>query len=672
MELKPAGRATSAPTQDEESMWNTSSSSTAAYPSTPSLQSLREVSSMPALLELRTAARKEGVETTQSTLLRTIYESISKSIDLQRKSTRAVIVLGAVALAVAACVRQFLASLASPGCDADLVAFMRALDLQHHAAALCSQGYTRLADVLHMTHDMLNEEVDSMLPAERHRILYTSAEMLSDSRFTRQAFATARANAKHAWGPLAVLTVALPLAGTFGVFVMIAAALSTPEFRKRLFVLFAVGTTEFWYWLSQRHQKAAGEKKGMTTPTGNTEAAFEPTHGRAAESDAAGDHVGPMYAASSSSRGSSHERRRPGRSSRRNGSGAEAPRTPDAQDAARPSVPVTVASSGGHITSSGRAARRAGSAAAAAFAALTPRSRQRPEAPAADLPHGPMLTAQARGGSDRSIPPVTRIAMPAHGTVRSHEDRRSGAEAQRGPVDMAGSAIPTISSAGLPSMVRSDDAGQAEPLHRLQSRAAFPREPEGMSGPVAEATAGRALNSGLARQPRHVFGGGAATRIGPAAVGGNSSSGSIESSSAMSGMPAVDAAPPPPPEETPPAPTSEGHRPGEIDIALSVVSVDSVKTDGGSPDGQTVSLRTWRNGAALAAHAGAGSGESAFGESAFSDGSAALRANSDTMSTLTDSIGHPEGRKWRSAVRRLQRGNSRMLRLLRSRGDDQR
>lgn len=90
----------------------------------------------------------------------------------------------------------------------------------------------------------LQHEVEALLPAQRHRILYTSAEMLSDARFTSQALATARANAQHAWSPLAVLAVALPMVGSAGAFAVGAVVLSVPELRKRLFVLLAVGTTE--------------------------------------------------------------------------------------------------------------------------------------------------------------------------------------------------------------------------------------------------------------------------------------------------------------------------------------------------------------------------------------------------------------------------------------------
>lgn len=421
------------------------------------------------------------------------------------------------------------------------------------------------------------------------------------------------------------------------------------------------------YWVSQRRTKSQAEKNGRSGEQRGMNPGSADTTTGAPEADTAGD-AGPLYAASSSSHGSSGERQQLARTGRRTGSSAEAPRTPDARDAVRPSAPVTVACMGGRMTSSGRAARRAGSAAAAAFAALSPRARQRPgnvsEGP--EL-HGPVVTARGRGGSDRSIPPVTRIAMPPHGLVQSHDERTAGGRMRRRPADMAASGIPGVSNASAPPVVRSDDTGHAAPLHRLQSnvRAAVPMgETPKSSGPVGEAAAVRALNSGLAWQPRHVYGGGAATRVGPAAVGGNSSSGSIESGSAMSStLAALGASPPAPMEGAAPQSTTDTQRRGEIDIALSVVSVDSVKTDGGSPDGQTVSLRTWRTGAALAAHAGDG-GESVVGESVFGDGSVARRGNSE------DSSGHPEGRNWRSAVRRLQRGNSRMLRLLRSRGDD--
>lgn len=154
MELKPAGRATSALTQEEDPAWNTLSSSSAPYPSTPSLQSLREAPSMPALVDPGNAARKEGISPSQSTLARTVHETFKKYVDLQSRPTRVCLCLGAVALAVVACVRPLFARLTSPGCDADLVSFMRGLGLEQHAAALCSRGYTRLADVLHMTHDM--------------------------------------------------------------------------------------------------------------------------------------------------------------------------------------------------------------------------------------------------------------------------------------------------------------------------------------------------------------------------------------------------------------------------------------------------------------------------------------------------------------------------------------
>lgn len=40
------------------------------------------------------------------------------------------------------------------GCDAELVAFMKDINLEKLAPSVCAKGYTRLADVLHLTSDM--------------------------------------------------------------------------------------------------------------------------------------------------------------------------------------------------------------------------------------------------------------------------------------------------------------------------------------------------------------------------------------------------------------------------------------------------------------------------------------------------------------------------------------
>lgn len=90
----------------------------------------------------------------------------------------------------------------------------------------------------------LRDEIEIQSPAHRHRILYTSAEMLSDSRMARQALATASAHAAQAWGPVTVLCVAAPLVAMCGAFLMAAVALSVPEVRHKLMVLFAVAASE--------------------------------------------------------------------------------------------------------------------------------------------------------------------------------------------------------------------------------------------------------------------------------------------------------------------------------------------------------------------------------------------------------------------------------------------
>ena len=422
---------------------------------------------------------------------------------------------------------------------------------------------------------------------------------------------------------------------------------------------------QYWYWTIQR-KKAQGNKQcgpqrqTAAPPRPSAASVFDVPKGNAAFD------TGP-----DPRRSTSREALRPGRMGRRNGSGAEAPRTPDAREASRHAAPVTSASTGGRIASSGRAARRAGSAAAAALAALSPRSRLRQDN-FTDASEPPETAASVldRGGSDRSIPPVTHITQTA---PPSNEELMANGDVGRAAADVTKSGVPGIGS----SRWRAEDATQAEPLHPQPRPAAAPQgvQPQpGVSGPVAEAAATRALNSGLARQQRHVYGGRSVPQVGPAAVGGSTSSSSAESGSAMSDIVApLSATPPPPPppsaaETAASAPPAEqdGQRTGEIDLALSVVSVDSVKTDGGSHDGQTVSLSTWRNGVALSAHAGGG------GESAFADSSAALNDSSEAESALGGISGLREGRRWRSAVRRLQRGNTRMLRLLRARGDEDR
>ena len=82
------------------------------------------------------------------------------------------------------------------------------------------------------------------MPAQRHRLIYTAAEILSEARIQSQALATARAAAQHSWGPLVVLLVAVPLVGMCGAFIILGVVLSVPELRKKMFVMFAVSVSQ--------------------------------------------------------------------------------------------------------------------------------------------------------------------------------------------------------------------------------------------------------------------------------------------------------------------------------------------------------------------------------------------------------------------------------------------
>lgn len=393
-------------------------------------------------------------------------------------------------------------------------------------------------------------------------------------------------------------------------------------------------------------------------------------------SEAGGDSAS-AYTASGSSRGSSRSRNRPARSSRRpnnSSSGdASAPRTPDNSSSRKHAAPVTAVSTG-RISSGGRAARRAGSAAAAAFAALSPRGRNRAE-PLRAGGAGDRVTALGRGGSDRSIPALPEVPVPLAGMLPAD----AGEEPSRfGALELPVSRLPGGGGPRLPQTeVRGTDVDERLSDHPGPRRIYTSPLPGHGSrrgaacGPVGEAAAVRALNSGLVRQGRHVFGRCAPERSGPAAVGGNtSSSSSAESISAGAGaaggagpLTRVAAAA----AVHAPAAALEPQRVGEIDLALSVVSVDSVRTDGGSHDGATVSLSTWKNGASLCAHAAAG------GDSMNGDGAGAARVEADgdaTSASAGSAYSMRQGKRWRSAVRRLQRGNTRMLQLLRSRGQE--
>lgn len=338
---------------------------------------------------------------------------------------------------------------------------------------------------------------------------------------------------------------------------------------------------------------------------------------------------------------------------------------------------MTVLNSGGRISSGGRAARRAGSAAAAAFAALSPRTRNRAEPPPASG-NGELNLELGRGGSDRSIPAAGRTSGAIQGMLSGNAGSGKRVGDTGDLLELPGSRLPERSS----SRQAADMEGVVERVPALPTLrgvrvGALAGTPERTAcGPVGEAAAVRALNSGLARQARHVFGGVPADRVGPAAVGGSTSSSSAESSGstgivARRSGPLTRVAP----EPAAPEPLSAvrpvtglSTKVGEIDLALSVVSVDSVKTDGGSHDGATVSLSTWKNGVSLAADAGAGGGDSAI-----DDGSDVLyrEGEGEGGSELTGSSGSlRQGKRWQSAVRRLQRGNTRMLQLLRSRAQE--
>lgn len=272
--------------------------------------------------------------------------------------------------------------------------------------------------------------------------------------------------------------------------------------------------------------------------------------------------------------------------------------------------------------------------------------------------------------------------LSAHAGVGKHGRDRGG------PVELPVSRQPGASS----SLQAADTDGVVErvpalpTLRGVRAAGTLAATPEGAAcGPVGEAAAVRALNSGLARQARHVFGGVqtgrqihggvSSERVGPAAVGCHTSSSSGESSgstgiAARGARPLTRVAP----EPAVPEPLSAVRRvtglpmkAGEIDLALSVVSVDSVKTDVSSHDGATVSLSTWKNGVSLTAETGAGGGDSAI-----DDGSGVLYDDEgEARSDLTGaSYSLRQRKRWRSAVRRLQRGNSRMLQLLRSRGQE--
>lgn len=149
MELNPAGRETSAPNQWEGSTKNASSSCTEANKLSPVPQSPAIASSAPTPLESEDEVRKQGCAPAESTQARTMHDAFANA-----RNTRIFLCVGAAALLTFTAVRPIIPKMTAAGCDADMLSFLRDLDLEQHASAFCSQGYTRMADVLHMTHDM--------------------------------------------------------------------------------------------------------------------------------------------------------------------------------------------------------------------------------------------------------------------------------------------------------------------------------------------------------------------------------------------------------------------------------------------------------------------------------------------------------------------------------------
>lgn len=63
---------------------------------------------------------------------------------------------------------------------------------------------------------------------------------------------SASASAAHAWGPLKVLCVAVPLVVICGCFLIAGVALSVPDVRNKLLVLVAVGASEVLFQAQYR------------------------------------------------------------------------------------------------------------------------------------------------------------------------------------------------------------------------------------------------------------------------------------------------------------------------------------------------------------------------------------------------------------------------------------
>lgn len=156
MELKPTRR--SLTPADEDTTLQTSASNTATSPPVPSLAILREAPYANSMPEPDSEEPVQNSTSRQSSAPTTLYQSLT--IRLSNKSTRvaASVFLGALTMAFVARVGQVITQDTAAGCDADLIAFMRDLNLESLAPEICSKGYTRLADLLHMSPEMCDSD----------------------------------------------------------------------------------------------------------------------------------------------------------------------------------------------------------------------------------------------------------------------------------------------------------------------------------------------------------------------------------------------------------------------------------------------------------------------------------------------------------------------------------
>lgn len=158
MEPKPDIPSASLTPDDEDTTLQTSSSNATSSPPVPALTILREkpyANSMPgpdSEEPVRNSASR------QSTAPATLQQSLAKIFASKNKRVVACVLLGAATMAFVVRVGQVVTQDNTTACDTDLVAFMKDLNLASLAPEICSRGYTRLADLLHMSPETYDSD----------------------------------------------------------------------------------------------------------------------------------------------------------------------------------------------------------------------------------------------------------------------------------------------------------------------------------------------------------------------------------------------------------------------------------------------------------------------------------------------------------------------------------